>query len=267
MAPVKAAVSVADVHRYTSHLQKGGALLSDMRLLVHSWSEDRDSKAAQPVVIENILGKRSRARAADTYRRAFLPRFVHGDPPDAWKIVQPLELKDFAPEIVRPVYYWVTARSEPILYDFAVEELAKRAAASHSALEVREVNDWISSKLRMNGQHWSESVTTRVARGMLAALRDFGVLKGRAKKQLASPFVPLESFAYLAFVFHKLGSSGERLAIHPDWRLFLLRATSVELLFLQAHQRHFLSYQAAGRIVRIEFPAGDYREMADVLTR
>jgi hypothetical protein len=203
----------------------------------------------------------------DTYRRAFLPRFVHGDPRDAWRVAQPLELRDLALEIVRPVYYWVTARSEPLLYDFVVEELAPMAVTPRSEVRVVEVSEWIASRLRRENRNWSPSVTTRVARGMLAALRDFGVLKGRAKKQFASPYLPVESFAYLAFALHKLGNSGEALVAHPDWHLFLLTTPAVELLFLQAHQRHLLSYQAAGRIVRIEFAASDYEEMANVLTR
>jgi hypothetical protein len=56
MASARAGVSIADAHRYTTRLQKGGALLPDMRLLVRSWSDDQKGVAFQPVIIENILG-------------------------------------------------------------------------------------------------------------------------------------------------------------------------------------------------------------------
>ena len=75
------------------------------------------------MVAENLLGKRTRARATDTLRYAFLPRFVNGRPPQAWKIVRKLEDRHLPLEILRPVYYWITARSERLLYDFVCAEL------------------------------------------------------------------------------------------------------------------------------------------------
>jgi hypothetical protein len=109
--------------RYTSRIQKGGALLDDMRLLVRSWSNGCVTQQRDRMVVENVLGKESRARAVDTYQRAFLPRFIQGSPAAAWKIVRQLEDREVPVDILRPVYYWITARSEPLLYDFVCEEL------------------------------------------------------------------------------------------------------------------------------------------------
>jgi hypothetical protein len=72
-------------------MQKGGALLDDMRLLVRSWSNGCTAQQRNSIVAENVLGKESRAHAVDTYRRAFLPRFIQESPPAAWKIVRQLE--------------------------------------------------------------------------------------------------------------------------------------------------------------------------------
>ena len=79
------------------------------------------------------------------------------------------------------------------------------------------------------------------------------------------PLSICESFAYLAFVLFAMGNAGERLVTHPDWQLFLLTPSGVEHLFLEAHQRRFLRYAAAGRIHRIEFVAQTLEEMADVI--
>jgi hypothetical protein len=238
-----------------------------MRLLVRAWDESLGSSPNRQSLLGNILGKASRARAADTYRRAFLPRFIQGDPREAWRIVQPLESRDFPLEIVRPIYYWVTARSEPLLRDFVLEKLPEYVAAPYKQVRVEDTCAWIEKKLKEAGQRWSPIVTLKVARGLLSALRDFGLLKGRAKKQIAPAYLPLESFAYIAFVLHSLGASGESLLTHRDWWLFLLSPRTVELLFLEAHQHHFLGYQAAGRIIRTDFTARNYEEMADALMR
>ena len=108
---------------YNSRLQKGGALLEDMRLLVRHWRNTGTNGQQDTVVAENWLGKHTRARAADTLRRIFLPRFMHGRPPQAWKMARELEDRDLPIEALRPVYYWITARSERLLYDFVCTAL------------------------------------------------------------------------------------------------------------------------------------------------
>jgi len=62
-----------------------------MRLLVRHWQNTGTNGQQDTVVAENLLGKHTRARAADTLRRTFLPRFVNGRPPQAWKMVRALE--------------------------------------------------------------------------------------------------------------------------------------------------------------------------------
>ena len=66
---------------YNARIQKGGALLDDMRVLVRAWSDQQSSDQRQKAIESNVLTKRTRARVADTLKRAFLPRFVEGDPP------------------------------------------------------------------------------------------------------------------------------------------------------------------------------------------
>ena len=51
----------------------------------------------------------------------------------------------------------------------------------------------------------------------------------------------------------------------PAWRLFFLSDIGVERLFLEAHQGKLLEYYAAGRVVRIEFPAVNMEDFARVL--
>lgn len=61
------------------------------------------------------------------------------------------------------------------------EFLFPRLATLRVGIELREVLDW----LRKKGCEWSPTVATKVARGLLAALRDFGILEGRAQKRVA----------------------------------------------------------------------------------
>lgn len=248
---------------YTSRLQKGGALLEDMRQLVRHWSEDPARAQRDAGIRSNILNKETRNRLTDVYQRAFLPRFVNGPIPNAWRLVRALEDADASAAVLRPIYYWITATAEPLLGDFCREVLYGSHADARLGVDTAMVLAWLNGK----GCPWSPDVATRVARGLLAALRDFGILQGRTRKRLADPAPPLRSFAYLAFCLRLQGTSSRELLVHRDWQLFLLSPEDVERLFLQAHQDRLLEYHAAGSVIHIAFPTDSVEEYARVVAR
>lgn len=249
--------------KYTTRLQKGGALLEDMRGLVRTWQDAPPDSQRAAGLRSNVLNKATRARLSDVYIRAFIPRFVRGPIRDAWKIVRPLEDVNAPALVVRPVYYWITAISEPLLADFCREVLHGNPLGPAWRIGVEDVLQWFQGK----GCPWSPTVAIKVARGLLAALRDFGILEGRAQKRVASYTLPLPSFAYIAFALHTQGAVGQALAAHPDWELFLLSPEGVERFFLLAHQEKYLEYHAAGSLIRIQFPADSAEEYARVISR
>ncbi|MGH8070366.1 MAG: BrxA family protein [Candidatus Entotheonellia bacterium] len=168
-------------------------------------------------------------------------------------------------EIIRPIYYWITAQAERLLYDFVCVELLHRSKSQVQRITTDDVGRWIASQLATCGKSWSPTVTTKVAQGVLATLRDFGLLEGASKKRFAPVYLPIESFAYVAFALHQEGVSGLQLVQHRDWQLFLLSPPMVEQMFLEADRRGLLRFQAAGKIMRIDYPATNFGEMADVV--
>jgi hypothetical protein len=249
---------------YHTRLQKGGALLEDMRVMVRGWT-GRCSAESQGVS-HFQLSKATRARAHDTLIRSFLPRFVTGNPPDAWRLVRPLEDAEADVEILRPLYYWLTARSDRLLYDYATQELFAINQAGDRRIRKEETLSWIKKQILAAGQDaWSDSVAMRVGRGMAAALRDFGLLEGQVIKRIASFHLPLPAFCWIAFTLHTLGFTGTALVNHPDWKLFLLSPMHVENLFFQAHQNGYLEYHAAGAVFRVSFPASTHAAYAHVI--
>lgn len=232
-----------------------------MRLLVRSWTDAQTQELKQLAVRSNVLNKPTRARAADILRRVYIPRFVEGPIPNAWKMARSLEDQNAAPAVVRAVYYWISARAEPLIFDFATEYLLPRANSARAGVSVEDVLGWLSLK----GCKWSPISAIKVARGLLAALRDFGILEGGSKKRLASRRLSNEAFAYLAFCFNELGVAGRHLLFHRDWQLFLLQTPEVEHEFLEAHQRRLLEYHAAGSTISISFPCKTLEEYARVV--
>jgi hypothetical protein len=238
---------------FTSRIQKGGALLRDMRQLVCHWEKLPQGSNPQRFV-KDLLPKATLARAHDTYARAFLPRFIQGSPKEAWRLCASMERALPAVEIVKPVYYWITARAEPLLYLYATDELYQQSRIGAASVGSAELAVWIKKTCEGAGKAWSGIVTIKVARGILATLRDFGVLTGSSRKTIAVADLPLASFCLIAFCLRIVLANSQTLIEHPDWRLFLLSPGLVERLLLEAHQHGWLNYQTAGRVSRLEFP-------------
>lgn len=247
-----------------SRLQKGGALLGDMRRLVAAWSPDAATGEPNAFVMKT-LGKPSVARAHDTYIRAFRPRFLEGDPPQAWKLARALEDADADPDTAKAFYFWITARAERLLYLYVTDELIAARSSAHRQIKVEDAMQWLREQLRLSGKEWTPTVTRKVARGMLAALRDFGVLQGATAKTIAPRHCPLEAFAMIAFCLQEMGCSGRAIVQNPDWRLFLFGEHEVERALLECHQKGWLGYQAAGAICRIDFPRMPFKEYVRVI--
>ena len=237
---------------YNTRLQKGGALLGDMRALVRAWPPTVSDEPGIASHIHEVLSKGTGTRSADVFKRAFAPRFINGLPPNAWQLIRPLEDAGCSINQLRPLYYWITARTERLMYEYVTEFLA----SSQPRIDSEHTARWIVSTVRPFGSVWTEKVTIKVARGLMAALRDFGILEGASEKRLASVYLPIPCFAYIAFLLHNQGAHGAALVDHPDWGLFLLISRQQrERLFLEAAQSRLLTYHAAGSLVRVDFPA------------
>ena len=112
---------------------------------------------------------------------------------------------------------------------------------------------------------WNEKTTLRVAQNAMAAMRDFGVLKGTMRKEITPIYLPDPSFVLIAFWLEHHLHSGNLVLNSDDWKLFFLPVAGVERFFFEANQEHLLGYNAAGSIVRLDFPAQSLTEYAQFL--
>jgi len=125
----------------------------------------------------------------------------------------------------------------------------------------------IGSPWRATVSAWGDVTSRRVAQGLLATLRDFGILSGSVKKYLTPLYLPVEAFGYVAFVLSQQVGLGERLLKTDQWRLFFLSAELIERSFIEAEMQRLLHYSAAGRVVRVDFPTESIEEYARALAK
>jgi len=250
---------------YTSRIIKASALISDTRLLLAEW--DLSRPAAENIADahrRNILGKSSRKRAKDVLQ-IFRQRYF--DDPDVGATLVTLTQRGAPAQWIDPLLYFFSAQNDSTLRDLVIEVLYPRHRAGDTDLPVGVVlgaiHTWVAEGKTTS--RWGEKTILRVARNSMAALRDFGILQGKAKKRLAPVYLPVPTFALMALWLQRRERSGYRVLHSDEWKLFFLPIEGVERYFIEADQQHLLTYQAAGSVIRIEFPAATMREYADVL--
>lgn len=252
--------------RYSSKIIKAGALLSDTKVLLATWDEDADvQENLERARAGNVFGKASRSRVEDILA-IFRQRYL-GEP-DLRGALVTLARSSLASEALDRVLYFQAAAADPLLRDFVGEVVFEWASLPDPEVRLLEARRWLREQVEAGRteREWSEGVQTRVVQGLLSTLRDFGVLEGRVKKRVAYPYLPVEAFAFTALQLWLGGASGGQILNSPAWRVFLIPEAAVERFFLEAHQEGLLEYQAAGSVVRADFPAQSLEGYARVLT-
>lgn len=250
---------------YTSRIIKASALIADTRLLLAEWDATRPvAENLDRLRRQNVFGKASRSRVEDILA-IFRQRYF--DDPDVGGAVVTLAQGGAPYGWLDPLLYFFAAQNDRVLRDIVVDLLYARQQAGFGDLPVevveRQIREWVADGKTTS--RWGDTTLTRVAQGVMATLRDFGVLQGKIHKRITPMYLPAPAFALIAHWLHRRDGSGDRTLHSDDWKLFFLPVAGVERLFIEAHQEHLLTYHAAGSVVRIDFPAPSLTEYAHVL--
>jgi len=250
---------------YSSRIIKASALIPDTKVLLSEWNLALSvADNLDRLQRENVFGKASRRRVSDIlviFRQRFfadpdvgaaLVTLVQEGAPDGW---------------ISPLLYFFAAQNDRTLRDMVTEVVYPRQMAGFTDIPIeytyRAVRNWVAEGKTTS--QWGESTIQRVSRNSLATLRDFGLLDGTVNKRIVPIYLPTQAFALIAHWMQTQVASGNLILHHEDWKLFFLSVAGVERFFIEAHQEHLLNYQAAGSIVRIDFPAPTLAEYAHVL--
>jgi hypothetical protein len=252
---------------YSSKIIKAGALIVDTKTLLSHWDVYASvEENLNRVRRDNVFGKASRSRVGDIlpiFRKRYLTE------PSVTKALVILVRKQFPTAALDRLLYFHSARSDQLIQDAVTEILVPMRARGLMDINVknfeRSLTKWVNEG-KTTG-HWSEPTITRIAQGLLSALRDFGILQGAVNKKIAHAYLPIESFAYLVFYLKQHQPSGAKLIELPDWKLFFLSREGVERFLFEAHQRDLLEYHVAGSVTRLTFSANTLEEYANVLAQ
>jgi len=252
---------------YSSKIIKAGALVGDTKTLLSHW--DLNASVEQNIIRvrrENVFGKTSRSRVEDILA-IFRQRYLTEE--SVTRALITIVGGKFPAPALQSLFYFHSARADRLLHDAVTEILVPQRAKGLVGITVRDFEralaKWVEQGKTIG--HWSAPTMTRIAQGLLSALRDFGVLQGSVNKQIVPPYLPVESFAYLVFYLKQHQPSGAKLIELPSWKLFFLSRDGVERLLFEAHQRDLLEYHVAGSVTRLTFPTETLEGYANVLTK
>lgn len=249
---------------FTSNILKGGALLDDARRLVDVWDLGEDMTwNLDRIADENLLAKPSRARARAVLQRVLRPRLVEPGP----QVIAALKELRSSPRGFVEAYYYEATRDDGLLAACAEGPLYAWWEASRVSVDVNELAAWLG-KLAANGDtpSWADSTRIEVARHLLAALRDFGILNGAVRKEFSRSSLSIAGFSYVAFRLHETGASSRALLASPVWRRWLLDEGRITELFHEAARKGLLRYSSAGSAVRVDWLQESLSEVARAVT-
>lgn len=168
---------------YSSKIIKAGALLGDTKTLLAHW-DDSQTVAANLAAIrrDNVFGKASRSRVEDILA-IFRQRYL-GDA-EVTKALVALAKGRFPAASLDRILYFHAALADPLLRDAVTELLLPMYSQGIITVSANEFQNGIAKWVAQGKatSQWSEETICRVSQGLLATLRDFGVLQGAVNKR------------------------------------------------------------------------------------
>jgi hypothetical protein len=197
-------------------------LLEETRLFLLSLDRLQTIGAARQALVDGELPQRSR-ETRETIAKIIQQRLTRWFPP-AW-VYHDLILfaqDRYQPSLEAALLIHVV-RQDALLYDFVQRDIVPRWERGDHVLIRADVQRFLDQAL---GEHpeiddWSRETREKLAGNMLSILRDYGLLRGREKKQIVEPLVPSPVVAHLIHLLREEGVADEALADHPDWSIWL----------------------------------------------
>lgn len=225
---------------YLPTLASKTSLIEETRLFLLTYARICDLEATRQALVNGGLPQRSRATRATIVNIVQL-RLTRWHPP-AWVLD---DLITFAQDGHQAEFQAVlllhTVRQDNLLYDIVQQVIVPRWFAGERELIRADIQRFLDSGQSDHPEvdGWSHSTREKLSRNVLTTLRDFGLLKGIASKQIVEPIVPPAVEQHLIHLLQAEGIPPEQVSHNPDWQLWLWDATraqkAIDALHLQEH--------------------------------
>lgn len=180
--------ATSDTGRYTIAVCKGSALLEETKTLLRAWRPDESTgEFRERVLREDLLGRMTAYRASDIVRRVFARRYLRPDNRPALFLKRLLEQSQPG-QLFSDLCLLYAARNDDLIHDAVTQVYWPALSEGRLTMSVAHVVEFLrqAERDRRMSEPWSEQVKFKVARGVLKAMADFGLLLevARGKREL-----------------------------------------------------------------------------------
>ena len=168
-----------DAGRYTIAVCKGSALLEETRALLRAWQPTESiTEFRDRALREDLLGRMTAYRASDIVRRVFARRFLRPDKQPALLLKRLLE-RGQPGQLFSDLCLLYAARNDDLIRDAVIYLYWPALSEGRLTISPAFVVEFLRQAERDGrmSEPWSEQVKLKVARGVLKAMADFGLLR------------------------------------------------------------------------------------------
>lgn len=224
------------------------------------------AEARRAILFEDLLEKRT----YETRRRcwtALSARYLSPPGNPAVTAITNLVRACVPETVLSGVLYYHYTLSDLFTYETTVDCLFPLAMSGRETIAPRDIDCFLSGREAVHPEirRWSPQTRKTLVSRYLSALRDFGILEGRAKKTIRKPFVPLELLLYMVYFLRDEGESGRGIVKSRDFRLFLLTPDEVAASLTRAAAQGYLRFERTGDMCILELPLRSVYEYTEKL--
>jgi hypothetical protein len=215
---------------YLPTLASKAALVEETRLFLVTYDQYHDLDATIQALLHNVLIQRSRS-TRNIIVNIIKSRLIRWNPPD-W-VLQ--DLISFAHEpgldALHAALLLHIPRQDHLPYDFVQQVIVPHKERGEMRVLLSEVQTFFDASQEAHPEisRWSFETRLRLSRGVLATLRDCGLLKGEINKYLGLPVIPNHVVHHLIRLLRAENIPEAQLAVHPDWQLWLWSPAQAKL--------------------------------------
>jgi len=204
-------------------------LIAETRIFLRAYAASSSVSQARDDLVDRLLPQRSRETRVVIMRNV-LARLTRWNPP-AW-VLDDLVKASMQEDLGRLRTLLLThhARQETLLYDTVQELVVPHWQRGEPQLNRDDALAFLTERAARHAEidSWSYEARVKIAGNLLTTLRDYGLLVGRQIRQIVEPVVDAPAFGHLARLLTEEGLPEDRLADHPDWRLWLMPPERVQ---------------------------------------
>lgn len=252
--------------KYTTQLQAGLGLVPETLKLLAIWEPGMAGQDLLKVALASgAFPTVAARRLRNVIIEAFCPRYLVDRAAPA-RLLKTLS-KDLSKEDLRALCFLYTCRANSILGDFVRQVYWPLYSAGGTSASKADSLTFVTAAVSegRTTTRWSEATVIRVARYLLGACADFGLLgttKHEARAIITFRITPNVA-SILSHELHFKGLGDNALLESPDWRLFGLEPEDVLGELKRLSLRGELIVQSAGGVTHVSWKYKAMEELAD----